>query len=109
MAEACELLDAPVVSGNVSFYNETPATPSTPPPWSACSASSTTCAVHVDHRFKDADDVVVLLGTLETAAIDGSEYQKRIFDAVAGRVPDVDLAGEAALQRVVRPASRRVS
>ena len=61
-------------------------------------------SVHVDHRFKDAGDAVVLLGPLDTAAVDGSEYQKRLFGRVEGRVPDVDLALEKALQRVVRRA-----
>ncbi len=37
---------------------------------------STTSRMHVDARFKDEGDVILLLGPPDGAAIDGSEYQK---------------------------------
>ena len=57
--------------------------------------------------FKDEGDVVYLLGDA-APALDGSEYQKRWFGGPkgrpAGRIPDVDLAAEVALQALVREA-----
>jgi phosphoribosylformylglycinamidine synthase subunit PurL len=104
MAEACEALETPVVSGNVSFYNESFGNAIYPTPMVGMLGVFDDVGVHVDHRFKHTGDVVALLGPLDSAALDGSEYQKRLFGLVAGRVPDVDLALERALQRVVRDA-----
>ena len=88
MAEACEALETPVVSGNVSFYNESFGNAIYPTPDGRHAGRHRRCdAVRVDHRFKDAGDVVVLLGPLDTAAVDGSEYQKRLFGAVDGPRP----------------------
>ena len=102
MAEACEALATPVVSGNVSFYNESFGNAIYPTPMVGMLGVYDDVSRHGDQRFKRAGDLVVLLGPLESAAIDGSEYQKRLFDRVEGRVPDVDLALEVALQGVVR-------
>ena len=48
-------------------------------------------------------DVVLLLGDA-APALDGSEYQKRWYGRVEGRIPDVDLAAEVALQGLLREA-----
>ncbi len=60
MAEACEFFDAPVVSGNVSFYNETPEMAIYPTP------------------------VVGMLGLIDKRA--GNKRQKQIPDQVQLRV-----------------------
>jgi phosphoribosylformylglycinamidine synthase len=106
MAEACEALETPVVSGNVSFYNESFGNPIYPTPVVGMLGVYDDVSIHTDQRFKDDGDVILLLGP-DTAALDGSEYQKTMFGQVEGRVPDVDLALEKEVQRVVRDGIAR--
>ena len=103
MAEACEALDTPVVSGNVSFYNESFGQAIYPTPMVGMLGIFDDVSIHIDGAFKDEGDVIVLLG--DTAAwMDGSEYQKTAYGKVEGRIPDVDLALEVKLQARLRAA-----
>ena len=102
MAEACEAFDTPVVSGNVSFYNESFGNAIYPTPMVGMLGVFDDVTKHCDGRFKSAGDVVALLGPADNAWLDGSEYQKLHFGRVEGRVPDVDLELEEELQRVLR-------
>ncbi len=102
MAQACEALDTPVVSGNVSFYNESFGNAIYPTPMVGMLGVFDDVTKHCDARFKSAGDLVALLGPVDGARLDGSEYQKVHFGRVEGRVPDVDLALEVELQRVLR-------
>jgi len=103
MSEACEALDTPVVSGNVSFYNESFGNAIYPTPMIGMLGIYDDVSVHLDGAFKDEGDVIVFVGA-EAAWMDGSEYQKVIYDRVEGRVPDVDLRLEAELQDKLRAA-----
>jgi phosphoribosylformylglycinamidine synthase len=98
IAEACEALDTPVVSGNVSFYQAI-----YPTPMIGMLGVYDDVSVHIDDAFKDEGDVIVLLGR-EDAWVDGSEYQKVHYGKVEGRVPDVDLKLEVKLQERLRAA-----
>ncbi len=103
MAEACEALDTPVVSGNVSFYNESFGQAIYPTPMVGMLGIFDDVSIHIDGAFKDEGDVVMLLG--DTAAwMDGSEYQKTAYGVVAGRIPDLDLELEVKLQVRLRAA-----
>ena len=62
MAEACEALDTPVVSGNVSFYNESFGQAIYPTPMVGMLGVFDDVSVHIDDAFKDEGDVIVLLG-----------------------------------------------
>lgn len=106
MAQACEALDTPVVSGNVSFYNESFGNAIYPTPVVGMLGVLDDVSQTADHRFKDLGDEVLLLGP-DAAWLDGSEYQKVHFGRVEGRVPDVDLQLEARLQAAVREGVRR--
>ena len=102
MAEACEALDTPVVSGNVSFYNESFGNAIYPTPMVGMLGLFDDVTRHCDGRFKADGDLVYLLGPTAGGWLDGSEYQKVHFGRVEGRVPDVDLELEKELQRVLR-------
>jgi phosphoribosylformylglycinamidine synthase len=103
MSEACEALDTPVVSGNVSFYNESFGQAIYPTPMVGMLGIFDDVSVHIDGAFKDEGDVVILLG--DTAAwMDGSEYQKTAYGKVEGRIPDLDLPLEVKLQARLREA-----
>ena len=102
MAEACEAFGIPVISGNVSFYNESFGQAIYPTPVVGMLGLLPDATLHCTTGFKSDGDVVLLLGS-GSPALDGSEYQKRWYGRVEGRIPDVDLAAEAALQRPAAP------
>ena len=93
MRAACQALDFPVVSGNVSFYNETngqaiPPTPTIGGVGLLADASRT-----VDLAFKAAGEAVVLIG--ETAGhLGASLYLREIEGRAEGAPPPVDLDAE---------------
>jgi len=106
MAQACEALETPVVSGNVSFYNESFGNAIYPTPVVGMLGLLDDVTQTTDHRFNDEGDIVLLLGP-DSAALDGSEYLKVHFGRVEGRIPDVDLELEIQLQTAVREGIRR--
>jgi phosphoribosylformylglycinamidine synthase II len=103
MAEACEALGTPVVSGNVSLYNEHSGGPIPPTPIVGCVGLIEDAARAVGAAARDGL-AIVLLGDA-APAVDGSEYQAVVLGEVAGRIPDVDLAAEAALIGVLHDAA----
>lgn len=106
MSKACTALNAPVIGGNVSFYNERSGDAIYPTP----TVGMVGLITDVDHittqAFQEAGDTVILLG--ETyAELGGSEYQKLATGDISGRPPQLDLGKESALQRVVLAAIRK--
>ena len=107
MAEASETFGAPVISGNVSLYNETRGQAIYPTPTVGALGLLDDVTRHTTTAFRRAGDVVVLLGAGEmigdTATLAGSEYLELLHDTVAGR-PQIDLALEKAVQQACRTA-----
>ena len=93
MAEACEALRIPIVSGNVSLYNETDGRAIDPTPVVGC-VGLLEDVRDVPSRWREGD--VILLAGASPVALAGSEYQAR-FGEVGGRPARLDLAAEAAL------------
>lgn len=105
MSEACVALDSPVIGGNVSFYNERSGDAIYPTP----TVGMVGLITDVDHittqNFKHEGDAIILLG--ETfAELGGSEYQKLATGSISGRPPQIDLAKEAAVQKLTLEAIR---
>ncbi|HXV35367.1 MAG TPA: phosphoribosylformylglycinamidine synthase subunit PurL [Gaiellaceae bacterium] len=94
MARACEVLGIPVVSGNVSLYNETDGRSIPPTPVVGCVGSVADVRA-VPGAWREGD--VVLLAGGEDLALDGSAYQAFFRGGPAGRPPAVDYVDEAAL------------
>ena len=94
MAQACEALRVPVVSGNVSLYNETDGRAIYPTPVVGC------VGLVEDVRAIPAawceGDLVYVAGSPEVR-LDGSEYQARFLGGPAGRPALPKLVTEAAL------------
>lgn len=109
MAEASKALGTPVISGNVSLYNETHGQAIYPTPIVGALGLLEDVERHVTVAFKSAGDLVVLLGCSEVrgdvATLAGSEYLALVHGLVAGR-PALDLAREVAVQRACRRAVR---
>ncbi len=93
MAEACRALDFPVVSGNVSLYNETNgiAIPPTPAIGGVGLIGDSRRVATL--AFKPGDEVVILIGS-ETGHLGQSLYQKHVSGSFEGAPPPVDLAAE---------------
>lgn len=103
MAEACRVLDTPVIGGNVSLYNENAKGAIYPTP-----VVGMVGLVHdTDHittqGFKSAGDVVFLLGETK-AELGGSELQAVVHGVVEGRPPQLDLDVEKKLLGAVLAA-----
>ncbi|MBM4263093.1 MAG: phosphoribosylformylglycinamidine synthase subunit PurL [Deltaproteobacteria bacterium] len=98
MRDACLALTVPVVSGNVSFYNETDGVPIYPTP----TIGMVGLINHIDKVmtpwFKAAGDLIVLLGRTREE-LGGSEYLKQVHGLTRGTPPWIDLQLERAVQR----------
>jgi phosphoribosylformylglycinamidine synthase len=93
MAEACRVLDFPVVSGNVSLYNETNGAAIPPTPTVGAVGLLTNYDVVVGFGGMVEGDVLVLIG--ETRGELGSSlYLREVLDREDGAPPPVDLVLE---------------
>ncbi|HLG12507.1 MAG TPA: phosphoribosylformylglycinamidine synthase subunit PurL [Dehalococcoidia bacterium] len=110
MAAACETLGVPVVSGNVSLYNESDGTAIYPTPVIGALGVLDDVSKAVPAGFQRAGDAVYLIGATTTREdgrellpgdpiqLAGSEYLRQFHGKVAGSVR-IDLACEARVQR----------
>ena len=105
LRDACNALSVPIVSGNVSFYNETDGRPIPPTPTVAMVGLLADVAHHTTQWFKSEGDVVVLLGRTREE-LGGSEYLALERDLVRGTPPWIDLSVEIQVQRVCLQAIR---
>jgi phosphoribosylformylglycinamidine synthase len=104
MSEACSKLNTPVVSGNVSFYNETEGTAIYPTPTIGMVGLIEDMHKHMTQWFKDEGDIIVLLGETKEE-FGGSEYLKQIHGRVCGTPPSLDLDKELKLITALLKAS----
>ena len=104
MAEAARRLGTPVVSGNVSFYNETENKAIYPTPTVAMVGLIENLRKHITQWFKKEGDIIVLLGETKEE-LGGSEYLKLIHELVSGPPPYIDLEAEASLTNTLLEAS----
>jgi phosphoribosylformylglycinamidine synthase len=110
MAEACRAFETPVVSGNVSFYNETEGRGILPTPVIGMVGLIEDVRRAVVPGFKKAGDVIALLGTTQDD-LSMSEYAVSIAGvttaeiAASGKVPALDLSREVAVQNACLTAA----
>ncbi|PLX35662.1 MAG: phosphoribosylformylglycinamidine synthase subunit PurL [Hyphomicrobiales bacterium] len=93
MAEACRVLDFPIVSGNVSFYNETKGEPILPTPAIGGVGLIPDIRHMMTAALKDEGDVLILIGE-EHGHLGQSLYLREILGRADGAPPPVDLAAE---------------
>jgi len=112
MADACEFFNAHVVSGNVSFYNETPEMSIYPTPVVGMLGLIEDAQKRCTAGFKNEGDVVVLIsgerhdgdsshGVCELESLGGSEYLNTIHGLAVGHPPALDLDVEKSVHEVV--------
>src|SRR6202171_5552931 len=105
LAHACRALDLPIVSGNVSLYNDSSGE-------SAIYPTPVIGMVGLIHDYgkrlgaglRAEGDFVMLVGSSHND-LGGSEYLKVEHGYVAGRPPALDLAREKAVNRLVLAAA----
>jgi len=109
IADACTALGTPVVSGNVSFYNETEGKGIFPTPTIGLVGLMEDCAKNAGSAFLAAGEKIALLGRLagpEGGHLGGSEYLRAVHGRTAGKPPPLDLELEKKVQSAVRALAR---
>ncbi len=106
IADACNALGVPVVSGNVSLYNETDGKPILPTPSVAIVGQLASPDDRVALAFRADGDVIVHLGRPSRGALGGSEWHTQKTGATGGDPVGIDLDAEARLQRAVLAMAR---
>jgi len=96
ITDACRALEIPVVSGNVSFYNETAGRAIPPTPTVGMVGLLDDVSRHVRLPFRKAGDKIALFGTTRDE-LGASEFLRTIRGRDEGPCPDVDLAAERRL------------
>ena len=103
ISEACLALDAPVIGGNVSMYNERSGEAVYPTPTIGMVGLVKDLAHVTTQEVKAAGDIVYLIGETKTE-FGGSELQKLIDGKISGQAPSIDLTVEAARQKDILEA-----
>jgi phosphoribosylformylglycinamidine synthase len=129
IAEACRAFGTPVIGGNVSLYNESPAGVVDPTPTVGMVGLIDDEKLITTQWFKNEGDVIILIGGAVAAGADrggrkaghateaevnalgynlgGSQYLKVCYGLKIGPPPYIDLAHEIKVQNVVRDLIRR--
>lgn len=105
IAEACRVLETPVISGNVSLYNENANGAIYPTPIIGVVGLIRDKDHITTQGFKQAGDAIILLGETK-AELGGSEFQRVVHGVTEGRPPAIDLEREKALQTALLEAIR---
>ncbi|WP_447408372.1 phosphoribosylformylglycinamidine synthase subunit PurL [Weissella confusa] len=90
-------LNTPVISGNVSLYNETDGQAIYPTPMIGMVGLHEDVKMITTISFKNAGDVIYVLGATD-ADFNGSELQKMMTGDIAGRLRDFDMTEIQATQ-----------
>jgi len=105
LRDACVAFGTPVVSGNVSFYNDTEGRSIPPTPVIGMVGLLDDASLHVTQWFKGEGDAIVLLGR-NREELGGSEYLAVLHGQARGALPWIDLDLERRLIRAVLTAAR---
>lgn len=100
MAEACKKLSTPVISGNVSLYNESGNRRIYPTPVVGMVGLFEKEVEPMTMSFQKADDLIYLIGKNKDE-IGGTEYLKVIHCLILGDCPSLDIDEEARLQNKI--------
>ena len=102
--ESCEKFNTPIISGNVSFYNETDGKGILPTPTIGMVGLLEDVRKIITHGFKNNGDLIALLGVTKDD-LSASEYEQTILgyttdELIAfGEVPKIDLELEVQVQQ----------
>jgi phosphoribosylformylglycinamidine synthase len=112
LADACRAFELPVVSGNVSLYNETSGRNIPPTPVIGMVGLLEDLSLRCPAGFRQAGDLIFLLGDTREE-LGGTEYSRMLGSdgaqtvghrseaTIAGQAPRVDLAAERGLHNAI--------
>ncbi len=107
MADACKELNTPVISGNVSLYNET-ALPDRriniyPTPIVVAVGVLDKPEDAIPSYYQNEGDCIVLVGEVDKEpVVNGSEYLKEVHGLITGAIPPINLEMEKKLSEFIR-------
>ena len=96
LSDGCAALNTPVVSGNVSFYNENPKGAVNPSPIVGMVGLIENADKYITQEFKSEGDLIVLIGE-NKADLSGSEYLFLVHNQKKGN-PQIDMDKEKRVQ-----------
>ncbi len=91
--EACEFLNYPVVSGNVSFYNGTNKKNIHPTPVIGGVGIVSNVKKIINHRIKNENNILLLIGKT-FGHLEQSVFLEEIHSITDGKPPDINMANE---------------
>lgn len=103
ISEACEALQCPVISGNVSLYNEKGGKSIYPTPIIGMVGLIKDIQHVTTQHFKTSGDLIYLVGETKDE-FGGSELQKLVKGRIYGKTPEIDLAKETERQKQILTA-----
>jgi phosphoribosylformylglycinamidine synthase len=110
MSDACRALGVPVISGNVSLYNESENQAIYPTPAVGMAGILQDVQAHATAAFQNEGDAIFLIGAdrpaLPVETLGASEFLEREHDLIAGQ-PGLDLDAEVRVQALVRTVIER--
>ncbi|GAA0598783.1 phosphoribosylformylglycinamidine synthase subunit PurL [Virgibacillus siamensis] len=105
MSAASRMLETPVISGNVSLFNQSKGTSIFPTPVVGMVGLLESLDHLIPNVFQQEGDLIYLIGTTN-AEFGGSELQKVVGDKYEGKAPAIDLEVEASRQKQLHEAIR---
>ncbi len=103
ISQACEAFGVPVVSGNVSFYNESNGAAIYPTPTIGMVGTLDDVTKTCESGFRSDGDRIFLVGDT-LSELGGSEYASHVHNIVEGPIPSLDLGVAKATCDMVRSA-----
>jgi len=104
--EACLALNTPVVSGNVSLYNETEGVSVYPTPTVVMVGLNESEDKVLPSSFQEENSIVYIIGETKKE-FGGSLYLKELFNKIAGVLPTIDYKKELNLWSFVIEANKK--
>jgi phosphoribosylformylglycinamidine synthase subunit PurL len=107
LGDACRALEAPIVGGNVSLYNENADGPIYPTPVVGMVGILPDPERATTIAFKNEGDTIALVGySLDDASLDASELAKLRGEALPDGLPPIDIPSVVRTLDTIRAASR---
>lgn len=106
ISEACRTLEVPVISGNVSMYNQSYGEPIYPTPIIGMVGLLESKQHITPNAFQQAGDLIYMIGETK-AEFGGSELQRLVDGDYSGKAPSIDLQVEKEQQVLLLDAIRK--
>jgi phosphoribosylformylglycinamidine synthase len=104
--EACKELNTPVVSGNVSLYNETDGVSVLPTPTIAMVGLLDSYEDVLPSFFQKSGSLIYIIGDT-SSDFGGSLYLKELHNSISGKIANIDYKQELKLWELVIEANRQ--